>query len=159
MALAAKSKNNKKKDLSQIKCFHCGKMGHYATNCLEKNIVKTERDVAASAIVEEFATKFEQEFSLVSVDSSIGSYIFEHVWVVDNGATRHMTGVYDSFQIITMLGLGHFIQTYIDNPHIAIQGVGTVRFQLDLREVLEVHGVLFVPSMRVNKLSVSSFED
>ena len=59
MALVAKSKNKNKKDLSQIKCFHCGKMGHYATKCPEKNIVKTERDVAASVVVEEFATKFE----------------------------------------------------------------------------------------------------
>ena len=76
--LAAKSKNKKKKDLSQIKCYHCGQLGHYATKCLEKKIVKAERDVAASAIVEEFATKFEQEFSLVSIDSSIGSSTFQH---------------------------------------------------------------------------------
>ena len=82
MALAAKSKNKKKKDLSQIKCFHYGKLGHYATKCLEKKVVKTERDVATSAIVEEFATKFEQGFSLVSIDSSIGSSIFEHVWLL-----------------------------------------------------------------------------
>ena len=64
VALAAKSKNNKKKDLSQIKFFHCGKMGHYAKKFLKKNVVKNERDVAASAVVEEFATKFEQQFSL-----------------------------------------------------------------------------------------------
>ena len=64
---------------------------------MKKKIVKTERDVAASAIVEEFATKFEQEFSLVSIDSSIGSSTFEHVWVVDSGATRDMTGIYVSF--------------------------------------------------------------
>ena len=97
MALVAKSKNMKKKDLSQIKCFHCGKLGHYATKCLEKKVVKTERDAATSAIVEEFATKFEQGFSLVSIDSSVGSSTFEHVWVIDSSATRHMTGVYDSF--------------------------------------------------------------
>ena len=53
--------------------------------------------MAASAKVEEYAKKFEQEFSLVSIDSSVGSYTFEHVWVVDSGATRHMTGFYDSF--------------------------------------------------------------
>ena len=61
--------------------------------------------------------------------------------------------------MITMLEIGHFIQTDIDNPQIAIQGVGIVGFQLDLREVLEVHRVLFVPGMRVSKLLVSSFED
>ena len=66
--------------------------------------MKTERDVAASAIVEEYATKFEQVFSLVLIDSSVGSSSFENVWVVESGATRHMTGVYDSFQMITTLG-------------------------------------------------------
>ena len=66
--------------------------------------MKTERDVAASAVVEESAKKFEQEFSLVSIDSSIGSSIFVHVWVVESGATRHMIGVYDSLQMIIMLG-------------------------------------------------------
>ena len=110
VALAAKT-NKKKKDLNHIMCYHCGQMGHCASKCPEKKIVKTERDVAASAIVEEFAAKFEQEISLVSINSSIGSSTFEHVWVVDNGATRHMTGVYDSFQMITTLGPGHFIQT------------------------------------------------
>ena len=34
---------------------------------------KTERDMAASATVEDYVAKFEQEFSLVSIDSSIGS--------------------------------------------------------------------------------------
>ena len=69
-----------------------------------------------------------------------------------------MTRIYDIFHIITELEPGYFIKTYIDSPQIAIRGVGIVRFQLDLGEFLEIHGVLFVPRMRVNKLSVSSFE-
>ena len=70
-----------------------------------------------------------------------------------------MTGVYDSFHIITELGLGNFIKTYINSPHIVLRGFGTIKFQLDLGEILKLHGVLFVPKVRVSKLSVSSFED
>ena len=51
VALATKT-NKKNKYLNQIKCYHCGKMGHYALNFHEKNIVKTKRDMATSAIVE-----------------------------------------------------------------------------------------------------------
>ena len=65
-------------------------MGHYASKCPEKTIVKTERDVADSAAIEEYATKFKKEFSLVSIDSSVGSSVFENVSVVYNGASRHM---------------------------------------------------------------------
>ena len=54
VALATKSKNKKK-----IKCYHCGHLGHYATKCPKKKIVKTEKDVATSAVVEEYAKKFE----------------------------------------------------------------------------------------------------
>ena len=70
-----------------------------------------------------------------------------------------MTRLYDAFQIITKLGPGHYVQTNIDNPQVAIRGVGIVRFQLNLGEVLEIHRLIFVPGMRVSKLSVSSFED
>ena len=37
-ALASEGKQEKwkKEDLSNVKCFHCGELGHYATQCLRK---------------------------------------------------------------------------------------------------------------------------
>jgi hypothetical protein len=40
-----------------------------------------------------------------------------------------------------------------------VHGVGSVRFQLEYGELLELDGVLFVPGLRVNFLLVSSLED
>ena len=75
MALAIEV-NKKKKDISPIRCYRCGQMGHYSLKCPEKKKGKTEINMAASAAVEDYAMKFEQEFSLVSIDSSIGSSVF-----------------------------------------------------------------------------------
>lgn len=36
MALAARRKGKKKKDLSKVKCFNCGDMGHFSSRCLMK---------------------------------------------------------------------------------------------------------------------------
>ena len=75
MSLATKV-NKKKKDINQVRCHQCGQMGHYASMCPEKKKEKTKRDMAVFAAVEDYATKFEQDFSLVSIDSSIGSSVF-----------------------------------------------------------------------------------
>ena len=70
VALATKEKN-KKKYMSQV--------GHYASKFPEKKKGKTEKDSTATATVEDFASKFEHDFSLVSIDSSIVSSSFEHI--------------------------------------------------------------------------------
>ena len=75
MALATKYNKNKK-DISQVRCYQCVQMGHYASKCSEKKKEKTKRHMATYAVVEDYVLKFEHEFSLVSIDSSIGRSVF-----------------------------------------------------------------------------------
>ena len=53
-----------RKDLSKVKCFHCHKKGHYASQCLKRkkgeNWTQPELAASARAQADEFAKKFEQ---------------------------------------------------------------------------------------------------
>jgi hypothetical protein len=47
-------------------------------------------EASASTEVDDFATRFENEFSLIASLSSLAS---NGVWYIDNGASSHMTRV------------------------------------------------------------------
>ena len=84
----------------------------------------------------------------MTIDSSIGNTGFQNAntWIIDSGATRHMTGVWGSFLSITEKGPRYYVESKIDGPW-GIKGVGTVQFRLKFGETLEVDGVLFVPRL------------
>ena len=95
-----------------------------------------------------------------SVETNIDSSVDYHdTWIVDSGSTSHMTGKYGVFHRIEEIAPEQFVETDIGNPQAEIRGVRTVKFQLDLGNVLEVNRVLFVPGMKVSRLSMSSLED
>ena len=48
--------------MSKVKCFACQKFGHYVVQCPNKK----KKQVVASADMEEFASKFDRDFSFVT---------------------------------------------------------------------------------------------
>ena len=49
--------------MSTVKCFACHKMGHYVAMCLNKKKKKQQQTIA-SVEIDDFATRFQSEFSL-----------------------------------------------------------------------------------------------
>jgi hypothetical protein len=70
-------------------------------NVQSKKKGKKETHVATSTStkIDDFAKKFEKEFSLVACLSGSGSATFGDIgaWFVDSGSSRHMTGMRSMF--------------------------------------------------------------
>jgi hypothetical protein len=67
-------KERRKKDFSKIKYFACHKPGNFASECPNKKKgSKKSHMTSASAEADEFAARFENEFSLIACLSSSAS--------------------------------------------------------------------------------------
>jgi hypothetical protein len=104
VALVVKG-NEKKKDMSKVRCFACHKTGHYVSQCPNKK--KPEPEVSASTEIAEFAERYEREFSPMTGPVGSGCLAFEDIesWFVDSGASRHMTGLRSVFLDLTEVDL------------------------------------------------------
>ena len=60
---AKQQQDGQKKDISTVKCFACHKMGHYAAESPNKKKKKQQQTIA-SAEIDDFAARFQREFSL-----------------------------------------------------------------------------------------------
>jgi hypothetical protein len=124
----------KKKDLSKIKCFACHTHGHYTSQCPQQKKGKGNQH-ASSAEVDEVADKLEREFLLVS---TLSSTVFDSgTWLVDSGATCHMTGAQELFESFTKSDSDLYVELGMGTKH-AVQGSGIVSFQMELGDVLRV---------------------
>jgi hypothetical protein len=77
---------------------------------------------------------------------------------VDNGASRHTMGTQDLFTSLSEKDLDLHVELDT-NVNCSVEGVETIRFQLELGGSLEVEDVLYVPKLNMNFLSVSVMED
>ena len=62
----------------------------------------------------------------MSIAPSIGSCrnILDHEWLIDSGATKHMTDTLSKFMSVTEIGPGHFVQQG-DTVRV-VRGIGLV---------------------------------
>ena len=148
--------------------YNCHKFGYFAKNCRQtQKRTKTKFHASAAEAEEEEpktkkktkANKEEpkREYYLVSaISCSITDSATS--WLVDSGASRHMTGnrealtSYRKKKFTTQVELG-------DDSTYKIEGVGSTSLQLDSGTVLHIDDVLYVPGLKKNLLSVANLED
>jgi hypothetical protein len=81
----------------------------------------------------------------------------EDTWLIDSGASKHMTGQRD---VLSCLSENKFSQkvTLGDDYQYPVKGVGESNYKLNLGTPMKMKDVLYVPGLTKNLLSISALE-
>ena len=148
---SGKQNNNKKEKKTdeqkaywQNRCYQCGKEGHIKPQCPDRKAKapeKQEGNTSESVIVVEEANS--------SIDSSN--------WIVDTGATRHMS--YDKRDFINYQPFDEATTVLFGDKGTAQGlGIGDVKLIASVGEkekLLTIKGVMYVPALRRKLISIS----
>lgn len=128
-------RNNKKKGKRIFKCYECNEEGHFAKDCPTKGKRKEKDDVS---------------FTCLAVGQSKSND-----WIVDSGASKHMTHDRD---LISDAKTSTSNVTVANSDNVKVECRGQVQLHLNIhkkRIVAKIHDVLCVPQLCANLLSVS----
>ena len=140
--------------------------GHYAWNCPnKKKIVKKRnkrRDHAHAAEDDEPSRKrcrYESEYSssedgYVLISALTGNITHgSDDWLIDSGASKHMTGFKKSFVSLSEHESPHKVKLGDDYQY-PIKGSGESSYKLESGKSLTMKEVLFVPRLKIGRAHV-----
>lgn len=87
-----------------------------------------------------------------------GTFKDDNVWVIDNGASKHMTGECNQPQTLLKGSSSHSIKLG-DNNNYPVKGIGSTSLELDSSGSIHLNNILYVLGLKKNLLSISCLED
>lgn len=88
----------------------------------------------------------------------IGSLNDDKAWIIDNGASRHMTGDSKQLHTLSKEQSSHAVELR-NNKSYVVKGPGSTSLRLDNGAKLNLNNILYVPGLKKNLLSISCLED
>ena len=144
-------------DTSHITCICCDKLGHYASDCLNKQlklqetVEKKEEDThdADELMMNEVVYLNERKVNPSTFEADLDTM---NIWYLDNGASNHMSGNRLFFNELDETILGKV--KFGDDSRIDIRGKGLVRFIFKGGEKKILRNVNYIPGLRSNIISL-----
>ncbi|KAD4585292.1 hypothetical protein E3N88_22893 [Mikania micrantha] len=155
------------RDKSQVRCYECNQMGHYAFEC--KSPKKQEQEVNLTQQEEEETTLLlsvcgEDNAAMVLLnEESVYPGKFSdgepttNTWYLDNGASNHMTGLKELFAELDERVIGQV--KFGDGSKVPIKGKGTLLFNCKNEDQLLIQNVYYIPALHSNVLSLGQLTE
>ena len=159
-------------DKSHVRCFACNSKGHFANECPHNS--KTKHHAHAADFSESESEEdheesppprkrskdskkeeAKREFFFVSALQGSTS---PSTWIIDSGASKHMTG---NINLLSNLSLSESSNTIVfgNDASFSVEGSGSASFKLKSGDIVHMDGILYVPGLKRNLISVSALED
>ncbi|KAH9618858.1 hypothetical protein KSS87_009464, partial [Heliosperma pusillum] len=134
-----KAKGRKETNVARVKCYNCGKKGHFARDCSEPKKVP-------------FLIHSHELFvcSHALVANSLPN------WIVDSGASKHIVRDRDGFVDFHRFPVGSQTVMLGNGSTEDVLGVGTYQIKLRGGNVLLLHDALYAPGVQCCLVSVIS---
>jgi hypothetical protein len=137
-------------------CWHCGSQNHIRTAC--PTWLNTPEGTKWAAKNPSKHHRAGPEGAWLAEDTAI---INRQVWLVDSGATSHMTWNRDLFTTLLEIEPPTLV-TIANGTSIPCRGVGSIELRQDIPlvpDVITIQNVRYMPDLNTNLLSVSKLED
>jgi hypothetical protein len=135
------------------KCWKCGKTGHYKKDCKSKKVEKPKGFDSTSSTEAKTSTEEGGDVYLASTST----HVDRDVWLIDSGASYHMTPHREWFSEYEKYDGGDVFLG--DDSTTKILGRGRVKLLLKDGRIRTLPGVLYIPKLARSLISVSKLDD
>lgn len=165
--------NVKVKDKSRIRCFACGAYGHFAAECRkskrskeqkqESNLTQVDDDEPALLLAK--LENHEPEILMLNEGNVRPKLIINskekgqesNLWYMDNGASNHMSGYKEKFNVLDESIMGKV--KFGDGSTVEIKGRGSIILKCKDGQEQTLHEVYFIPSLCTNIISIGQLTE
>ncbi|XP_045810509.1 uncharacterized protein LOC123904949 [Trifolium pratense] len=132
-------------DKKNIQCYNCQNYGHFADECRFR---EESSDVEAKMA----RNDDDDEGSVTLLVTTKDESDFQEKWYLDTGCTTHMAWRKDWFTSLKATQ-NHNVK-FADNSSLAVQAIGDVTIKRKDGKCSVISGVLYIPGMECNLLSI-----
>lgn len=155
-----KSRSKSKSRYKNVECYYCNKPRHIQKNCFlwkKDNKGKKGKQKEKDHDDDRVATATCGDLVILSDHELINLVSDESMWIIDSGATLHVTPMKEFFTSYTS---GDFGMLKMSNGGVSkVIGVGDVRLQTNMKIQLLLRGVKHAPDVRFSLISVQMLDD